>query len=165
MRFDMFVIFFQNYSFRTIWICSQKDNMTNKSSIDLVYSFSFKQTQTILWFQLSASQSRRHPGCSLAWLNCSVLRSAPAGPLALVPVNPAVHRSLLGNFQGTVEACQHPLLFQYTCIHTLFNSSAQNTRGLKKRVTWIFHRWWNGQNCRLCCGNGGIRNSFAIVEY
>ncbi len=85
-----------------------------------------------LWFWLSASQSRRHSGCSLAWLNCSVLWSAPAGPLALVPVNPAVHRSLLGNFQGTVEACQHPLLFQHTCIHTLFNSSAQNTRGWKK---------------------------------
>lgn len=50
-----------------------------------------------------------------------------------VLVNPAVHCSLLGNFQGTVEACQHPLLFQHTCIHTLFNSSAQNTKGWKKK--------------------------------
>lgn len=83
-------------------------------------------------WRLSASQSRRHLGCSLAWLNCSVLWSALAGTLALVPVNPAVPRGLLGNFQGTVEACQHPLLFQHACIHTLFNSSAQNTRGLKK---------------------------------
>lgn len=125
--------------------------------------FSWRQRHSDLG---SASQSRRHQGCSLAWLNCSVLRSALAGPLALGPVNPAVTRGLLGNVQGTVEACQYPLLFRHACIHTLFNSSAQNTRGLKETVTWIFHRWWNGQEklSSLLSGNRGIWNSFAVAE-